>query len=86
MGVVCKQPTTTCGKSNNLTSKCANVGSSGEFWNSSNTTKKLQKQIKIENGIPHQYHHHHQRKFVVSLNDFSVNISNFVVKWTKKVN
>ncbi len=29
MGVVCKQPTTTCGKSNILTSKWANVGSSG---------------------------------------------------------
>ena len=28
MGVVCKQPTTTCGKSNILTSKWANVGSS----------------------------------------------------------
>ena len=32
MGVVCKQPTTPFGKSNILTSKCANVGSSAKIY------------------------------------------------------
>ena len=46
MGVVCKQPTTPFGKSNILTSKCANVGSSAQ-QQKKKAKKTTEKQIKM---------------------------------------